>query len=262
MNLELSLSLLTDLTAFTFALFAIEMLILSRNTLFKNVWSYNNLKSDLEKGMPFSRKLLQLIYSNTGFQILLWLQLACAVYGFFISSPIPFLILAITHLFVCVRFRGTFNGGSDMMGFVLLTGLLLALSTSNAKIQQLGLVYISIHAIYSYLKAGFVKIKNKDWQTGRALAEFLERSLFFEMKTVANWLRKKPKTALYLSWLVLAFELSLFVIVFFPSLALPYFIVATLFHFGNYVVFGLNRFFWTWLSSWTAILYAVSQLKR
>lgn len=243
---------------------SIEVFYLSRQTTFQKIFGYRNIKSDLQKGLPLPRHLIQILFADQTLSALALIQIALAFVSWWSPNGWPFLIIFLIHFIICIRFRGTFNGGSDMMTFVVLTGVLLSFffhsKTEPAVSLDLGFIYITIHLLFSYFKAGFVKIKQPDWQQGKALAVFLQRSLLSDIRQLGIWLSTKPILGLILSWIVLVFELSVVALLFFPQLVLPYFILAFLFHFLVYISFGLNRFFWIWMSAWPAALFTLKHL--
>ena len=164
------------------------------------------------------------------------IQVVASLLAFKYPRAELFVVLFICQLFISVRFRGTFNGGSDMMTFVILTGVLVGYFWST----KYGFLYIGINGLYSYFKAGLAKLKNPEWREGSALASFTP--------TLTKWGR-------VLSWPVIIFELAALAVPFIPGLAWPYFILAMLFHLIIFLMFGLNRFFWIWLSAWPSIFY-------
>jgi len=240
-SLETTLLLISYLTGFALFISAAELLWLSRVREFQEIWSLDNLRAELSSALPTF--LIDPLFSLKGFRIILSLQIILSLCLYFFSSPWIVLGLLLTHLLICIRFRGTFNGGSDMMTMVVLTGLLVG--------GKAGLIYISIHTLYSYFKAGLVKVKQADWRQGRALPAFFQRSLFKDVQNLAGKI-PYPKT---LGYFVIIFELSILLILLKPELTVLYFTAALLFHFINYLTFGLNRFFWIWLAAWPAVFY-------
>jgi len=252
------LELLTlSLIALFFALSSIELLRLLKQPQFIKIWNYDYLKIDLEKAFPLFKKLLPILFSNSSFKWVLYLQLILAAFLILIKSPWIVGCLIISHLLICIRFRGTYNGGSDMMAFVLLTGALVLTSFKNQDLAQFGFLYIAIHTLYSYLKAGLSKVVQKDWRSGFALSAFLSRSLYPDIKKLSVWLDHKKNISLMACWLVIIFELAALLIVLFPRFAIVYFIMALVFHFSVFLTFGLNRFFWAWLAAWPSIFYSL-----
>jgi hypothetical protein len=86
----------------------------------------------------------------------------------------------------------------------------------------------------------------------------LKRSLFVEIQNLADWLSRYPALTFVMSWAVLGFELSIISVLAVPNFIEFYFIVAVIFHFLVYLTFGLNRFFWSWMCAWPAMIF-VSQ---
>lgn len=260
MNLTLATLMTSISISLVIILQSIEMLQIIGKKEFKEIWSFKNLKSDLESGLPLPNSIIGVIFSESIFKVIVILQLLLACLGLYYQEPVIFFSLFFTNLIICIRFRGTFNGGSDMMTFVILTGVLIAIVSPEEKFQRLGLIYISIHTLYSYFKAGLVKLKGSDWRQGLALPAFLSRSLNVDIRNLGVYLEGKPNLSRVLCWGVLVFELAAISIIFLPNITLYYFIIALGFHFFIYLAFGLNRFFWIWSTAWPAILYSLSTI--
>ena len=260
MTIEQATSLTAHLLSLCFLIYGVELFLLSRHSSFQRIWSLENLRSDFETALPVHPNFIPVLFSVKSFQVIAILQMSLAIFSYFHPAPYFFLVLFILHLLVCVRFRGTFNGGSDMMSFVVLTGLLITKLGSPDSGFKLGLIYISIHTLYSYFKAGIVKLKEREWRTGQALPEFLYRSLFPEIQSLAVWLQHRKALSWGLCWIVMIFELLSPALLFFPRFSWAYFYLALLFHFSVLVTFGLNRFFWIWLAAWPSVLYTVNLL--
>lgn len=260
MTLIEAASLTSYFLAFALLIQAVEFISLSRRADFFTIWSYQNLKTDLENGLPFSKGFIAKLFSDFSFKIIVWIYFIVAFFVFILPaySFLLFLILFFIHLYICIRFRGTFNGGSDMMSFVLLTGMLIYTSSTDTSVQKLGLIYIAVHAVYSYFKAGRVKVISPEWRNGKALPLFLEQSLYADTRQISAWLKFKPKFSLLLCWSVILFEMGIVTLPLLGQFKIYYFIAAILFHFVIYKGFGLNRFFWVWVSAWPAILYSMS----
>ena len=244
--------------ALTLIFQAVELSICSGQKSFFKIWSFKNLRQDLERGLPLPNALLPFIFSANAFRVILAVQVLAALASFLFPFFSVFLVLFLTHLLICIRFRGTFNGGSDMMIFVVLTGVLIVLASASENFQKLGLIYIAIHTLYSYFKAGFAKIIQADWRSGRALPAFLDRSLLPDAKKIARGLQGQSAVCFILCWSVLIFELAAIALPLFPGFVGAYFTLILLFHFGIYLSFGLNRFFWAWLCAWPAVFYSIS----
>lgn len=228
--------LTTTLLSWAMFLGGVELFLMTRDSSFFRVWNFEALRPDLSHALKLPEKFLGFLFSNRSLKFVSLLQILCALLAFKTPRAEFFIILFFCQLLVSVRFRGTLNGGSDMMTFVVLTGVLIASFWS----EKFGFLYVAINGLYSYFKAGLAKLLNEDWRKGRALASFSES---FE-----PWGK-------ILSWPVIIFELSTLAIPVFPGMVWPYFVTAMVFHFLIFRVFGLNRFFWIWLSAWPSIIY-------
>lgn len=246
-----------------FALFlsGAEFYLLSRKTSFRRIWSDRNLESDFRDGIPLPGAVTRRLFSLSFFPILAWLEMTAAV-GMVVFPGIGWIpLLILIHLAICIRFRGTFNGGSDMMIFVVLSGLLIAEWTGGEWGRKLGLSYIALHTGYSYLKAGAVKLWQEDWRKGAALPVFLSRSPVVGVDRVGAFLENHPKISKGIGGAAMLFEVSILALLVFPWAGFIYVALAVSFHFGNFLAFGLNRFFWVWCAAWPALLYSLSLLK-
>lgn len=227
-------------------IYALELNFLASQKLVQLLWNIN-IKSVYLKKYIQAHALLYLIF---GLMILI---------DIFIPTSIPtwwiYLLVWLNHLLICYHFGGAFNGGSDMMFGVLTTGLLISSIKGNYDFQSLGMFYIAVHSLFSYFKAGFIKMKHRDWLKSGALQSFLDLSLFQKPSWMGCFIRIK-----YLNILVLFFELSIFGILFLTGLIKFYFVFYFVFHLMIFFCFGLNRFFLCWLATWPAIFYFANSI--
>ncbi|AZZ36285.1 hypothetical protein CIK05_05600 [Bdellovibrio sp. qaytius] len=185
-------------------------------------------------------------------QIMIALGLVCSV-GLCVDLrfAIPLLILA---LIWSVVFRGSFNGGSDFMTVTLLIGLSLSLWN-----PQFGLSYVGVQSLLSYLISGRAKLKDPDWRKGKFLPYILQGKSY-EIPNFFKTFTAQPKLLTTLSLGVIFFEISFPVVLISPRVALLYFAVGIVFHFLNFMVLGLNRFFFIWLATYPTIYFLQQQL--
>lgn len=253
MTENLALRLTSGLIGFSIALACLEYIFLITNNSIFKVWSFKNLESELYTSFPVPKKMIHFFFADQNFIIFVVVQMICAVSMIWSLNWILVLVVLLIQFLICIRFRGTFNGGSDFMTVVILTGLFISAINSNG--LKWGLVYIAIHSLISYFKAGFVKAKNPEWTNGTALIEFFQRSPISSTKYLSEVLKNQKGFIQIFSILFIVFELSVPLAILFPILLPAYFSIAVLFHFSAYALFGLNRFFWVWLSTWPAIFF-------
>src|SRR5581483_232816 len=80
---------------------------------------------------------------------------------------------------ICLRWRGTYNGGSDYMTLlILLTVSAASLSGDHPRVVSVALGYIAIQSALSYFIAGIAKIRHREWRTGEALSRLLNSPVY------------------------------------------------------------------------------------
>lgn len=118
---------------------------------------------------------------------------------------------------------------------------------------QYATTYIAVLVICSYFLAGVSKVLSPGWRKGSALVEVIK----YSNATVPSRLAKKLQSfgnLKTLSFIVIVFEL-MFPLVLLGGIFTPSILVmGILFHFANYYLFGLNRFFWVWIATYPAIM--------
>lgn len=163
-----------------------------------------------------------------------------------VGAPPPVAALgALCVLAIAIRFRGTFNGGSDSMLLYVLIALALP--------ARYGLALAAGQLTLSYVLAGFAKLGDPTWRTGTALAILVDLAQYAVPRPIARLLAGPLGRSA--AFVMLAFECT-FPLAFLHSTACwVYLGVGAAFHVANAVAFGLNRFLWTWLAAYPAVIY-------
>jgi hypothetical protein len=168
------------------------------------------------------------------------------------AAPWTCLALLLHALFILHRFDGPYNGGSDRMGLLILSCLCLVHFLPSLRAREAAFGYLALQVLLSYFVAGWVKISNPEWRTGRASRDVLLFSAYPASESIragAHW----PRSVCLASWAVILFEL-LFPLALLSKQALVIGLaLAALFHLVNACVFGLNRFFWVWLAAYPSL---------
>jgi hypothetical protein len=176
-----------------------------------------------------------------------------------LASPWPLVGLAALSLLILHRFQGPYNGGSDRMGLLALWCLVLAHLMPSRPLQELAFGYLGAQLTLSYFISGGVKIVSPDWRSGRALTDVFLFSAYPVAETLRGW-AGKPRMLLAMSWAVMLFELVFPLALLWRPALIAGLVVAGTFHLANACLFGLNRFFWTWLAVYPAILWLQGRL--
>jgi hypothetical protein len=261
MNLYLTVRALECLLATSLLLQTLEFLRLSRFPDARSVWSWPLQRGDVAHTAVWLQKLFDWLFQERVHQAHLLLRLGAAASLYVGVSMVSAIFLFASSLIILIRWRGAFNGGSDFMTMVVLTGLLvsqLAQPIVGPVIAwKAGLWYITIHAISSYFISGAIKLISSDWRSGRVLIHFLDGGLYGPLSDHSLF-RKKP-IAVIASWSFIVWECMFPLALAGPQWAMLWCGVAALFHFLVFRFFGLNRFFWAWAASFPAIIYCSTQ---
>lgn len=216
-------------------LIALAVLLQTAELFFVREWPWPIVASEFPRPLrPFVR----------AYRFWLLLRLLTSIYFLFIPSAWPFAVLIFSSWMIALRWRGTFNGGSDGMTMVVLCACLLA--QARPDLAHVGLWYIAIQIALSYAVAGVAKLRHGQWRDGQALAFFLERRS-----------RAYDRPA---AWAVLVFECLWPLALISPQAALVFLTAGAAFHLANAYLFGLNRFFFAWLAGYPAVYWASQHL--
>jgi len=164
--------------------------------------------------------------------------------------------LALTIWHTAVRVRGTMNGGSDGMLFIVLLSLTIATLPVPERVHEGALLFTAAQVLLSYLRAGWVKARERSWWRGEALAAFLAVPAY----GVPSWMPTSPRLLRTLSIGVIVFELAAPLALVSVPMAYTYTAVAWCFHLATAVVFGLNRFVLAWSAALPAVWFAAGVL--
>lgn len=237
------LAWMARLTAVAAAVAALELLVARRAVSDDGVFAWPVLRRDYAHP-----RLADLLFGYRATLALLVVQLAAALALPWV--PLGAWILFATTLATSVRFRGSFNGGSDSM--MLVVTLALALAHTFPAHANLAFGYCAIQLALSYTLAGLAKLRDPAWRSGRALAILVELPQYRVPRPFARIAAAWTRVG---SWSILAFELA-FPLAFASPLAASILLpIGAGFHLANALVFGLDRFLWAWLAAYPALLY-------
>ena len=164
------------------------------------------------------------------------------------------LALGIHALLILERFQGPYNGGSDRMSLLILFCLSLVHFMHRLRWQEIVFGYLAVQLILSYFISGWVKITNPQWRKGLALQDVFRFSAYPAAESLRGW-AAWPRTLCAMSWMVMLFELLFPLTLATRSTLIAGLAIAAAFHLANACVFGLNRFFWTWLAAYPSLLW-------
>jgi hypothetical protein len=250
MILETALFWTSRLVLFSLLIQTLEFIWTYRSRSNDGIWKFATLQSELETVFLIGKIGIRILFSSASIQLLLAIRILVIAYACVQPNLNSFLVLLLSHLILCWRYRGTYNGGSDMITLMTLLGLAMSYSfPDDSPMRTFGLFFISVHSISSYFLSGVYKLKKKSWQDGTALSIFLKK----------NWPLQIMKI---LSWGALCFEVGFPLSLVNLKLAYVFIALAFVFHTLNAVLLGLTRFLFAWAATWPAILFVTAYLHK
>jgi len=250
------LAWMTRLAAIATVVSALELLVVHRAFSERGVFRWSILRRDYARAPRLVRALADLAFSTRGTWILVLVQLASGLALPWIDQAVvPWLAVAST-LLIAIRFRGTYNGGSDAMLLVVLIGL--AVAASGAPL--VGLAYVAVQLVLSYFISGIAKLRDRTWREGRALPVMVGLQEY-GVPEAARRLFTVPVIAKGAGLGMLAFECVFPVALVDERACVALLAVAAVFHLVNAAVFGLNRFLWAWIAAFPALIFWVQRLR-
>ena len=217
------------------------------------IWRWSEIRSDYLFLPNRILKSLDWIMTPKQFIEMMTLRFYAAIFAFLYPYfAIVFFFLFFTTFLITLRWRGSFNGGSDYL--TLITLLCLCLRFIFPDLSKALLWYLTLQVLSSYFMSGLYKLKQKKWRNGSAVYGFFSSPSY---KTPRFFIEKSKNStvAFFMAWAVIIFELTFPLVLSHPYLTEFYLIAGILFHLVNYVTFGLNRFFWIWSASYPALWY-------
>jgi hypothetical protein len=238
----------------------IEYLHLREATGPQGVWAFSLQGRDF-KSAPMLHALFGWLSQEAIYFWLLLLRLMACLVLFVAGGSLPLILfLFVSGLFIVMRWRGAFNGGSDFMTMAVMTGCVLASVIGYWESEELGwragLIYIAIQSATSYFISGGVKLLSAEWRNGQALPLFLDGGVYGPLSRLSPyWFGAVAKTV---SWAFILWECSIPLALLALPNALFFCTVGLFFHGLVFWYFGLNRFVFAWLSSYPALCFIAS----
>jgi hypothetical protein len=210
--------------------------------------------------LAFIQQSVEHLRGQRGEQPLFFVRIVlCAAVLAGSAAPWPLLGLAFVSLAMLQRFQGPYNGGSDRMGLLALWCVVLAHHLPGEKARELAFGYLGAQLVLSYLIAGWVKLRNPQWRNGTALRQVFAFSAYPVSESLRDW-AARPRTLFAMSWAVILFELAFPLTLLSKPTLMAGLMLAAVFHLANACLFGLNRFFWTWLAVYPAIIWLQARI--
>lgn len=167
-SLESALFWMELLVSLSIAIQTLEMISIKEVYSSNGIWRWSDLKPEVGNRLGW-------ILEGESFFKMLWVRLAVAVLFPFFPNPVFAVILFLSTVLISIRWRGTFNGGSDYMTTLVLGAITVShFFEFYSKPVIASVTFVGIQVCLSYFIAGFVKVIRPEWRSGAALSQYLK----------------------------------------------------------------------------------------
>jgi hypothetical protein len=170
-----------------------------------------------------------------------------------LNGPLIGIILLILLL---LHFRNPYGGdGSDQMKVIVLVSLFIFYISPDLIVKQFAIFFICFQALLSYFTSGFAKLVSPVWRGGEAMRGIMN-TMGYGNKVISRLLVKNAKLSKVICWSIIVFE-CIFPLLVFTGVnsAIIFIVIGIMFHLSIAIFMGLNNFFWSFVSTYPAILF-------
>jgi hypothetical protein len=173
------------LLATSVAVQSLEFLLIRESFADKGVWRWKDLRLELAHDEKILLFFYDWLLAYKPFLAVIVARLIAALGLLFVDSSILLAVLFFSSLLICVRFRGSFNGGSDYMTVTVSGSLfILQLCLQHEEVVRACIYFIACQSVISYCASGLGKLFSPDWVRGRALNAFVDSRMYGDDKDI------------------------------------------------------------------------------
>jgi hypothetical protein len=233
----------------------------------RGAWSWALLRREHAARTPLVRRVLDAVFGDRGLAAVGLLRVVAGVV--LVVAPTtatPWrdvfgVVGFVASVLVSMRARGRENGASDAMVNLVLLGLASAglARCLGGDVDDAAVAFVAAQALWSYGAAGLAKLRSPAWRAGGALADFVVEPRFGVPRSIRAVI-VRPLVGRPLSWATVGWQLATPLAVASPTVCVVLGALGLVFHVGNFVAFGLNRFLLAWLAAWPAVFWCSTRI--
>lgn len=209
---------------------------------------------------------LNAIFKPPGIYVLLNLRLVAALTlinpkSDKVARDFAVAFIAVTNYVLAVRIRAGTDGTEHMSQLTYLALLATRLFPNDPKARAASAWFIGGQCMLSYLAAGLAKAAGPAWRQGQAMPGIF-RTYVYGDERIYKIFKDRPKLSKVAGWGVIVGESMLPLALILPKKS-AWAMLATgaAFHGGNAAFMGLNRFLWSFVGTYPAVVYMSKNMK-
>ncbi|MEV0237978.1 hypothetical protein [Nonomuraea sp. NPDC050786] len=239
-----------------------SMEYLARPDLFEDTglmsWEVERLRIRMLAGKKAD--FLNVLFKPPGIYVLLNLRLVAALTlinpkSDRTSRDIAVAFIAVTNYLLAVRIRAGTDGTEHMSQLTYMALLAARLFPNDPKARAASAWFIGGQSMLSYLAAGLAKAAGPSWRQGQAMPGIF-RTYVYGDERVYKILKDRPMLSKLAGWGVIVGESIVPLALILPKKSAWGMLAAgASFHAGNAMFMGLNRFLWSFVGTYPAVVY-------
>jgi hypothetical protein len=209
--------------------------------------------------------VLDLLFKPPGIYLVYQLRLAAAVtlinpWSSRRTRDVAVAYLAATNYLLHFRVRYGTDGTEHMSLLTYATLLASRVVGDDEKAKEACAWFLAGQTNLSYFAAGLSKLVGRPWRNGMAMPGIFRTTVYGD-KRIYELLKDRPKLAKAAGWGVVASELAMPLMMAAPKLpAWAMLGMGAGFHVGNAVFMGLNRFVYSFVGTYPAIVHVAKNM--
>lgn len=215
------------------------------------------------QGQSAAKWLLTPLFGHRGMMVVIGVRVVAAAILAATTGRVPYrmlpiLCLFLTGMYLNVRMQKT--SGADAISRITFGVLAIAeLDSHEPVLREVALWAIAIQSVTAYCANGWKKLPFAAWRSGVAL-QLIARDELFDRSNLAEWLETHPAVCRLVTWNTLAVECLFPCALLLGSTGCCLFLLwGILFHTLNALVLRVSLFFWSFVATYPAILFAAQR---
>lgn len=147
--------------------------------------------------------------------------------------------------------------GADQLAYIIYLALAVSSLSGVTFVRSAFLWFVALQSCLAYCVAGVAKARSKGWRDGDYLIDICYTHIYGHAG-FADFLSCRRRLAKILARTLIVCESSFPLVLLMPApIAVGVLAMGAIFHMANAYFMGLNTFFWSFLTTYPAILYCV-----
>ncbi len=265
-DINLVVDLIQSLASIAVIIDAIEIIVERHQYSSRGIYNFETLRIYRKWMMnKWIAPIYNILFNYPNYIFLAFIQLVVSILmvsHLFANLSLWFIIIILLILLLS-HLRNQYGlDGADQLQVIVFASLVAFYITTDPIIQKFSIFFVCFQSLLAYFIAGLAKLISPIWRGGMAITNIINTESYGN-KVLAQLLIKKPLLSKMMCWGVIILE-SLCPILIFSGMqtTIIFIICGTIFHLSIAIFMRLNSFFWTFISTYPALLFFDAQFQN